>query len=105
MGQVTSVNSNPWRDVPKTAVETCPLDAPAGRTVAVAWDIVLPRRSTTTSMSTGPGGTCAANTVVTERNDWSGVSRSAAMARSAMAVTTPPWGSTGAFHWSVTTAP
>ncbi len=82
----------------------CPVAAPMGRTVAVAWDIVRPRRSTTTSTSTGPGGTCAAKTVVTERKDCSGRSSSAAMARSARAVTTPPWGSTGAFHWSLTTA-
>jgi hypothetical protein len=55
-------------------------------------------------MSTGPGGTCAANTVVTERNVSSGADNSAAMARRASAVITPPWGSTGAFHWSLTTA-
>src|ERR1700730_8849990 len=75
-GQVTSVNLNPGRAVPKTAMAVCPAWAPSEWTVAVAWDIVRPRRSTETSMSTGPGGTWAANTVVTERSDSSGASSS-----------------------------
>ena len=103
-GQVTSVNSKPGRTTPNTAMAVCPLVAPSGRTVAVAWDIVLPRRRTVTSMSTGPGGTWAAKTVVTERSRSSGAPSSAAMARRASAVTIPPWGSTGAHHWSVSTA-
>ncbi len=103
-GRVTSVNSYPGRATPKTATAVCPLSAPPGRTVAVACDIVLPRRNTVTSMSTGPGGTCAANTVVTDRSVSSGEASSAAMARTARAVTTPPWGRTGAFHWSLSSA-
>jgi hypothetical protein len=82
----------------------CPALAPTGRTVAMTWDMVRPRRNTVTSMSTGPGGTWAANTAVTVRSGWSGSASSAAMARSISAVTIPPWGSTGASHWSLSTA-
>jgi len=61
-------------------------------------------RRTVTSMSTGPGGTWPAKIVVTERSDCPGVPSAALIARSASAVVIPPWGSTGAFHWSLTTA-
>ena len=92
------MNSNPGRDPPNTATAVCPLRSPVGRTVAVAWDIVRPRRNTVTSMSTGPGGTWAANTVDTDRSASPGASNSMAMARKAKEVVIPPWGRTGAFH-------
>ncbi len=92
------------RGAPKTAMAVCPAPLPSLRTVAVTWLMVRPRRSTVTSMSSGPGATWAANTVVTERSACSGWASSAVMARRARALTMPPWGSTGAFHPSLMVA-
>ena len=51
-------------------------------------------------MSTGPSATWATKDVCTVRRRWAGSSSSAAMARRAMAVTTPPWGSGRRFQTS-----
>jgi hypothetical protein len=64
----------------------------------VSCDIDRPRRSTPTSIVTGPGRTCAAYTVVTERRHCAGASSSACIARNATAVAKPPCGLIGAHH-------
>ena len=51
-----------------------------------------PRRRSSASTSTGPCGTWAAKVVCNVRSCWSGSSSSWAMARTASAVTMPPWG-------------
>ena len=89
-GIETSVNSKPGRDAPKTAINECPAVSSTFRIVAVACDIERPRRSTVTSISTGPGRTCPANTVLTLRSGCSGTASSVSTARSAVAVTRPP---------------
>ena len=75
-----------------------PASAPSARTVAVAWEIDRPRRSTSTSITTGPAGTGLANTVVSVRSTWAGSPTSAAMARAASAAISPPCGTVGQFH-------
>jgi hypothetical protein len=85
-------------DAPKTASDVWPAGAPRERSVAPACDIVRPRRSTVTSMSTGPGSTCPANTTVIDRRRCVGASSSVRMALAATEVTRPPWGTSGQFH-------
>ena len=99
-GATASVNWKPSRGAPNTASVVWPASAPGVRAVALSCEIERPRRSTVTSMSTGPACTCAANTVVTLRNVWSGSPSSAVIARTVVAVTRPPWGTTGQFHSS-----
>ena len=60
--------------------------------------MVRPRRNVSTSTTSSPGATWAAKATATERRRWSGRASSAAMARSPMAVTTPPCGRIGALH-------
>ncbi|HEX4775182.1 MAG TPA: hypothetical protein VFW74_00275 [Acidimicrobiia bacterium] len=98
------MNSKPGRVVPNTAVTVCPARSPGARIVAVACDMVRPRRSTATSISSGPDGTCATNTVFTVRNCSCGWSSSAIIARSATTVVIPPCGLTGAFQSSLNSA-
>jgi hypothetical protein len=65
------VNEKPARSRPNTASEVWPTSGlPAARTVAESCDIDRPRRSTATSTVTGPAGTGAAYTVVSERRLW-----------------------------------
>ena len=49
-------------------------------------------------------GTCPANTTDMVRSRWAGSSRVAAIARSAIAAMTPPWGTTTSIHSSTTLA-
>jgi hypothetical protein len=88
-----STNSKPGRRSPKTAIDVAPALSPGLRTVAASCDIERPRRSTVTSISTGPERTCAAKTVVTERKRCAGTPSSASIARSPTTATIPPCGS------------
>jgi hypothetical protein len=85
------------------------------RTSARTWDSDRPRRSTVTSISTGPAATGAANTVVSVRSGTSsaaapgsaapsGPASSRAIARAVRAAITPPCGTIGQFQSALTSS-
>ena len=75
-----------------------PASAPGLRSDARTCDIERPRRSTSTSMSTGPWRTWPANTPLRLRNGCVESPSAASIARAAVAATMPPWGTIGQFQ-------
>ncbi len=100
-GMTSSVKSKPRRGAPKAAMAVRPAAAPGFRTVAESCDIDRPRRRTVTSTSTGPPATWPANMAVIVRSVWSGWPSTRSIARTAMAATTPPCGTTASCHVSL----
>ena len=90
----SSVKSKPRRGAPNAAIAVSPASAPRFRTVAVSCDIERPRRSSATSISTGPAATWPANSTVIVRSDCVASPSSRSIARTASAATMPPWGTT-----------